>query len=75
MQPMAGPCDSPKVVTENSLPNVLPDMDARVLSKRNGRFYQQPPASAQRPVDAPSKQRKKCCRKEFFSSAACSQIY
>jgi hypothetical protein len=25
-QPMAGPWDSPKVVTENSLPNVLPDM-------------------------------------------------
>jgi hypothetical protein len=40
-QPMAGPCDSPKVVTENSLPNVLPDMGARVLSKRNDRFYQQ----------------------------------
>ena len=25
-QPMAGPCDSPKDVTQNSLPNVLPDM-------------------------------------------------
>jgi hypothetical protein len=48
MQPMAGPCDSPKVVTENSLPNVLPDMDARVLSKRNGRFYQQPITGARK---------------------------
>src|SRR5512139_1878565 len=25
-QPMAGPCDSPKTVTQNSLPSVLPDM-------------------------------------------------
>src|SRR5438105_6030132 len=24
--PIAGPCDSPKEVTQNSLPNVLPDM-------------------------------------------------
>src|SRR2546429_294968 len=26
-QPIAGPCDSPKEVTANSLPMVLPDMD------------------------------------------------
>src|SRR4029450_6008488 len=25
-QPIAGPCDSPKDVTQKSLPNVLPDM-------------------------------------------------
>jgi hypothetical protein len=25
-QPMAGPWDSPKLVTQNSLPRVLPDM-------------------------------------------------
>src|SRR5581483_6531491 len=30
-QPIAGPCDSPKLVTQNSLPSVLPDMS--VLSR------------------------------------------
>ena len=25
--PMAGPCDSPKVVTENKVPNELPDIN------------------------------------------------
>jgi hypothetical protein len=25
-QPIAGPCDSPKDVTQNSVPSVLPDM-------------------------------------------------
>jgi hypothetical protein len=38
---MAGPWDSPKVVTENSLPNVLPDMDRQELVERDCRFYQQ----------------------------------
>src|SRR5216117_2786643 len=30
-QPIAGPCDSPKVVTVKSVPRVLPDMDASLL--------------------------------------------
>src|SRR5437762_14129249 len=30
-QPIAGPCDSPKDVTANSLPIVLPDMDENAL--------------------------------------------
>src|SRR5437667_461323 len=33
-QPIAGPCDSPKDVTANSLPIVLPDMDEKALGAR-----------------------------------------
>jgi hypothetical protein len=36
MQPMAGPCDSPNVVTVNNLPNVLPDM---VQAKKKGKCH------------------------------------
>src|SRR5437868_5943620 len=33
--PIAGPCDSPKEVTQNSLPNVLPDM-GRIRERPGG---------------------------------------
>src|SRR6202790_2109533 len=41
-QPMAGPCDSPKEVTQNSLPNVLPDMveSVSVPGKSGRRFHE-----------------------------------
>src|ERR1700681_1504552 len=44
-QPMAGPCDSPKEVTQNSLPNVLPDM---------GRIRERPGKSGRRLHEAGS---------------------
>jgi hypothetical protein len=48
MQPMAGPCDSPNVVTVNNLPNVLPDMGSekwwseRPFYQRAGGWQQLP---------------------------------
>jgi hypothetical protein len=46
-QPIAGPCDSPKVVTENNLPNELPDME----HASNGETFILPaPAAWRRPA-------------------------
>jgi hypothetical protein len=34
-QPIAGPCDSPNEVTQNSVPSVLPDMEHHSAVKPN----------------------------------------
>lgn len=44
-QPIAGPWDSPKVVTQNDLPNVLPDIAERKARIGKASFYQPAPAA------------------------------
>src|SRR5258708_38269581 len=40
-QPIAGPCDSPKVVTVKSVPRVLPDMECSLLDQNRAQATHQ----------------------------------